>query len=58
MNDFDRAINCYEAAIRHNTYSIPALTKIGILSKNRNQFARVIFANLPSLFPSVNQGKI
>ncbi|KAI9592499.1 hypothetical protein BDF19DRAFT_425315 [Syncephalis fuscata] len=42
MQEFDRAISCFESALRHNPYSVPALTKIGVLCKSRNQFQRAV----------------
>jgi hypothetical protein len=42
MQDYDRAISCFESALRHNPYSVPALTKIGVLCKSRNQFQRAV----------------
>ncbi|RKP26306.1 hypothetical protein SYNPS1DRAFT_21908 [Syncephalis pseudoplumigaleata] len=42
MQEYDRAISCFESALRHNPYSVPALTKIGVLCKSRNQFQRAV----------------
>ncbi|RUP15234.1 hypothetical protein BC936DRAFT_139618 [Jimgerdemannia flammicorona] len=42
MMDFDRAMSCYESALRHNPYSIPALTQIASLFRIREQFARAV----------------
>ncbi|RUS19173.1 hypothetical protein BC937DRAFT_87888 [Endogone sp. FLAS-F59071] len=42
MSDFDRAMSCYESALRHNPYSIPALTQIAALFRIREQFARAV----------------
>lgn len=50
MADFDRAMSCYESALRHNPYSIPALTQIAALFRIREQFARVRVYRLLSLF--------
>jgi hypothetical protein len=41
MADWDRAMNAYEAALRHNPYSIGALTQIASLCRGREQFAKV-----------------
>ncbi|KAI9482758.1 MAG: hypothetical protein EXX96DRAFT_555507 [Benjaminiella poitrasii] len=40
MADDDKAISCYESALRHNPYSIPALTQIASLYRAREQFER------------------
>ncbi|CAG8518103.1 9391_t:CDS:10 [Paraglomus occultum] len=42
MSDYDRAMQAYEAAIRHNTYSIPALSSIAALCRHREQFPRAV----------------
>lgn len=41
MTDYDKATSCYESALRHNPYSIPALTQIASLCRGREQFGRV-----------------
>jgi hypothetical protein len=41
MTDYEKAMNCYESALRHNPYSIVALTQIASLCRGREQFARV-----------------
>jgi hypothetical protein len=41
MTDYDRAMTCYESALRHNPYSIIALSQIASLCRGREQFARV-----------------
>lgn len=45
MADYDKAMNCYESALRHNSYSVPALTQIASLCRGREQFGRVIKLN-------------
>ncbi|RKP09624.1 hypothetical protein THASP1DRAFT_14038 [Thamnocephalis sphaerospora] len=42
MQDHDRAMSCFESALRHNPYSVAALTKIGVLCKSKNQFQRAV----------------
>jgi len=42
MSDYDRAMQAYEAAIRHNSYSIPALSSIAALCRHREQFPRAV----------------
>jgi hypothetical protein len=42
MQDYEKAMSCFESALRHNPYSISALTKIGTLCKNRNQFQHAV----------------
>lgn len=46
MTDYEKAMNCYESALRHNPYSIVALTQIASLCRGREQFARVSAYNL------------
>jgi tetratricopeptide (TPR) repeat protein len=41
MTDYDRSMTCYESALRHNPYSIIALSQIASLCRGREQFARV-----------------
>lgn len=41
MTDYDKATSCYESALRHNPYSVPALTQIASLCRGREQFGRV-----------------
>lgn len=43
MADWERAMNSYEAALRHNPYSIAALSHIASLCRGREQFAKVIY---------------
>ncbi|ORX50118.1 TPR-like protein [Hesseltinella vesiculosa] len=42
MTDYEKSMNCYEAALRHNPYSIEALTQIASLCRGREQFARAV----------------
>ncbi|KAI9300863.1 hypothetical protein BJ944DRAFT_170107 [Cunninghamella echinulata] len=42
MTDYEKAMNCYESALRHNPYSIIALTQIASLCRGREQFARAV----------------
>lgn len=41
MTDYDRAGNCYEQALRHNPYSVQALSQIASLCRGREQFSKV-----------------
>ncbi|CAG8767250.1 6883_t:CDS:2, partial [Cetraspora pellucida] len=40
MQEYDRALNAYESALRHNSYSIPALSSIAALCRGREQFPK------------------
>ncbi|KAJ3037276.1 hypothetical protein HDV00_001841 [Rhizophlyctis rosea] len=40
MNEPDRAMSAYESALRHNPYSIPALTQIAALCRAREQYGK------------------
>ncbi|KAG0757923.1 hypothetical protein G6F57_009472 [Rhizopus arrhizus] len=42
MMDWDRALNAYESALRHNPYSIPALSHIASLCRGREQFGKAV----------------
>ncbi|ORY97359.1 hypothetical protein BCR43DRAFT_438612 [Syncephalastrum racemosum] len=42
MADYDKATTCYESALRHNPYSINALTQIASLCRGREQFSRAV----------------
>lgn len=42
MTDYDKATSCYESALRHNPYSVPALTQIASLCRGREQFGRAV----------------
>ncbi|KXS10855.1 TPR-like protein [Gonapodya prolifera JEL478] len=42
MNDADRAMAAYESALRHNPYSVPALTQIAALCRAREQYPRAV----------------
>ncbi|KAK9762843.1 glucose repression mediator protein, partial [Basidiobolus ranarum] len=42
MLDHDRALNAYEATLRHNPYSISALTQIASLCRSREQFPKAV----------------
>ncbi|ORZ25741.1 hypothetical protein BCR42DRAFT_457952 [Absidia repens] len=42
MTDYEKAMSCYESALRHNPYSIVALTQIASLCRGREQFARAV----------------
>lgn len=41
MTDYDRAASCYEQALRHNPYSVQALSQIASLCRGREQFSKV-----------------
>ncbi|KAJ3053739.1 glucose repression mediator protein [Rhizophlyctis rosea] len=42
MNEPDRAMSAYESALRHNPYSIPALTQIAALCRAREQYGKAV----------------
>ncbi|KAI8379627.1 uncharacterized protein BYT42DRAFT_495925 [Radiomyces spectabilis] len=42
MTDYDKAMNCYESALRHNPYSVVALSQIASLCRGREQFGRAV----------------
>ncbi|CAG8608481.1 11164_t:CDS:10 [Acaulospora morrowiae] len=42
MQDYERAMSAYEAALRHNSYSITALSSIAALYRGREQFPRAV----------------
>ncbi|ORE11518.1 TPR-like protein [Rhizopus microsporus var. microsporus] len=42
MSDWERAVNAYESALRHNPYSITALSHIASLCRGREQFGKAV----------------
>ncbi|KAG0171746.1 glucose repression mediator protein [Apophysomyces sp. BC1034] len=40
--DYDKAMTCYESALRHNPYSVITLTQIASLCRGREQFGRAV----------------
>jgi hypothetical protein len=42
MHEYDRAMTAYESALRHNAYSVAALSSIASLCRGREQFPKVI----------------
>lgn len=42
MDDHDRAISAYEAALRHNPYSVPTLNAIASLHRSLDRFSKAI----------------
>ncbi|KAI8880367.1 TPR-like protein [Backusella circina FSU 941] len=42
MTDWERAMNSYESALRHNPYSIKALSSIASLCRGREQFNKAV----------------
>lgn len=42
MGDHDRAVHAYEAVLRHNPYSIPAMSAIANILRQKEQFGRAI----------------
>ncbi len=42
QGDLDGAAACYEQALRHNSYSIPAMLGVANIYKQRDQFAQAI----------------
>jgi len=41
MNDFDKALYCYDNALRHNPYNLKALTQITSICRAREQYPKV-----------------
>lgn len=42
MGDLDGAMHAYEQALRHNQWSIPAMTAISQILRTREQFPKAI----------------
>ncbi|CAG8468023.1 9077_t:CDS:10 [Diversispora eburnea] len=42
MQEYDRAMSAYESALRHNAYSVQALSNIAALCRGREQFPRAV----------------
>uniref|UniRef100_A0A1D1Z2K3 General transcriptional corepressor ssn6 n=1 Tax=Anthurium amnicola TaxID=1678845 RepID=A0A1D1Z2K3_9ARAE len=42
MQEYDRAMSAYESALRHNSYSIAALSSIASLCRGREQFPKAV----------------
>ncbi|KAI8387552.1 hypothetical protein BD560DRAFT_486388 [Blakeslea trispora] len=42
MTDWEKAMNAYQSALRHNPYSIPALSHMASLCRGREQFDKAI----------------
>jgi hypothetical protein len=42
MNEPDQAMAAFENALRHNIYSLPALTHIATLCRDREQYRLVL----------------
>jgi glucose repression mediator protein len=42
MGDLDSAMSAYEQALRHNQWSIPAMTAISQILRTREQFTKAI----------------
>ncbi|CAF9920979.1 MAG: hypothetical protein GOMPHAMPRED_002193 [Gomphillus americanus] len=42
IGNHDEAINCYEHALRHNQYSVPAMSSISAILRTREQFAKAV----------------
>lgn len=45
MEDYDRAIAAYESALRHNPYSIPAMSAIAGVYRTLDRFSKVRAGN-------------
>ena len=58
MGDLDGAINAYEQALRHNTWSVPAMNAISSILRTREQFPKAIeyLQNILKLDP--NNGEV
>lgn len=46
MADWEKAMSSYEAALRHNPYSVNALSHIASLYRGREQFGKVNTNNI------------
>lgn len=46
MSDGEKAMNSYESALRHNPYSVAALTHIASICRGKEQFGKVIYIKL------------
>lgn len=42
MEDFDRAIGAYESALRHNPYSVPAISAIAGVHRSLDRFSKAV----------------
>ncbi|RGB41095.1 hypothetical protein C1646_339188 [Rhizophagus diaphanus] len=42
MHEYDRAMTAYESALRHNAYSVAALSSIASLCRGREQFPKAV----------------
>lgn len=42
MGDYDGAIHAFEQALRHNQWSIPAMSAISCILRSREQFQKAI----------------
>ncbi|PWN53606.1 hypothetical protein IE53DRAFT_136811 [Violaceomyces palustris] len=42
MEDFDRALSAYESALRHNPYSVPAMSAIAGVHRTMDHFERAV----------------
>ncbi|CAO3636511.1 unnamed protein product [Cunninghamella blakesleeana] len=58
MSDWEKAIQAYEAALRHNPYSIRALTQIASLCRGREQFDQAVEYFKRILTMQENNGEI
>ncbi|KAI8994683.1 hypothetical protein BDB01DRAFT_773688 [Pilobolus umbonatus] len=58
MSDYDKALSCYESALRHNPYSITALKQVASIYKNREQFLKAIDCYKRVLTLQDNDGEV
>lgn len=58
MSELDRAHMCFENSLRHNPYSVPALTAIANLCRSRDQYSRAVEYFQRVLNIEVNNGTI
>lgn len=42
MNDLDGAIQCYEQALKHNQWSIPAMQGIATIFRTKDHFPQAV----------------
>jgi general transcriptional corepressor CYC8 len=58
MGDLDGALQAYEHALRHNQWSVPAMTGIATILRTREQFAKAVEYLQNILKIDANNGEI
>lgn len=51
MHDTEKALYCYENAIRHSPYNIKALTQAASICRMREQYPKVYLPTINTLYP-------